>query len=166
MLIGQGLQDAIYSPDNLYQLVMTGVSTNPGDLRLRYCPSGFDLPPGSDCNTASETPSVEWKSLTGEVNTGAGGEGIVAALQDDGNLVVYDSLGSSLWSSNTCALCTGVGGATTPPYYVLYLPGATSSCPCKAYMCIVVDLSGGGVDYYYAVTDGAPFTKTLASCPP
>jgi hypothetical protein len=32
-------------------------------------------------------------------------------------------------------------------------------------MCIVVDLAVGGVDYYYAVTNGADFTNNLATCP-
>jgi hypothetical protein len=90
--------------------------------------------------------------------------GTEAALQADGNFALY--AGTSIWSSNTCANCTGVGGAASPPaVYQLYLPGATSSCPCTAYMCIVVDLPSGGKDYYYAETDGAAFTKTLASCP-
>jgi hypothetical protein len=86
-----------------------------------------------------------------------------AALQKNGNFILYDNVGT-VWSSETCANCTGVGGATPPPYYVLYLPGDTSSCPCKVYMCIVVDLPSGGKDYYYAVNDGEAFNKTLASC--
>ena len=129
---------------------MTGGSTSPGDLRLRYCPSGFDSsasPPGSDCNTASETPSVKWRSKTGTLDTGASG-GTSAQFQGDGNLVVYDGNvppdGSSnpLWNAGTCAGC-GIGGQGVR----FYLPGPDSVCPCQTRMCIVVDLTAGGVDY-------------------
>jgi hypothetical protein len=153
------------APDGLYQLILTGGFSSPGDLRLRYCPSGFDLsasPPG--CN---ETPSVQWRSNTGTQDTGASG-GTSARFQGDGNLVVYDGNvppdGSStaLWNAGTCATC-GIGGKGVR----FYLPGPDSVCPCQTLMCIVVDLTSppGGVDYYYAVTVGAAFTKNLTSCP-
>ncbi len=99
------------------------------------------------------TQVVMWQSNTS-------GNSNVAALQVDGNLVVYDASSTALWNANTCSGCS-IGGQGVR----LYLPGATSSCPCKAYMCIAVDLSGGGVDYYYAETDGQPFTNSLVSCP-
>ena len=108
------------------------------------------------------TLAQEWTSAT------VGGD--VAALQDDGSLVLY-ATGSAVYSSQTCDACTGVdgpvNGAPSPPaVYQLYLPGSDSVCTCQAYMCIVVDLPGGGVDYYYAETDGQTFTKTLSSpCP-
>ncbi len=164
MNIVQDLANAVYSPDNRYQLVLTGGSTNPGDLRLRYCANGFDFstsPPAYDC-TGSVTPSVMWRSLTGEVNTGAGGEGTSAVFQVDGNLVVYDASSTALWNAVTCSGCS-IGGQGVR----LYLPGPDSVCTCgNTLMCIVVDLNGGvGTDYYYAVTNGAAFT-TLASCPP
>ena len=76
---------------------------------------------------------------------------IIAALRNDGNLVVFDATAPPVhWSSET-GLTYGIGGQGTR----LYLPGDTSPCPCKAYMCIVVDLTLGGVDYYYAETNGA-----------
>ncbi len=68
---------------------------------------------------------------------------------------------SDLWSSETCATC-GIGGQGVR----LYLPGPDSVCPCDTLMCIVVDLTAGGADYYYAETHGQAFTKTLESaCP-
>jgi hypothetical protein len=70
-----------------------------------------------------------------------------------------DSSSTSLWNAVTCAGCS-IGGQGVR----FYLPGPDSVCPCQTRMCIVVDLTAGGVDYYYAVTDGAAFT-TLASCP-
>ena len=113
----------LYSPDGLYQMGLT----NQGNLILRYCPSGFDLsasPPGSDCNTDSETPSVQWRANTSG--------GTSAQFQGDGNLVVYDGNvppdGSSnpLWNAGTCAGC-GIGGQGVR----FYLPGPDSVCHAK-----------------------------------
>ena len=166
MNIERGLANAVYSPDNLYQLVLTGGTTNPGDLRLRYCAdaSGFDTSTGQ----CGGTLTVLWKSETGTADGATGGTS--AVFQANGNLVVYDGPvppdGSStaLWNANTCATCS-IGGQGVR----LYLPGPDSVCTCQTLLCIVVELSGGGggVDYYYAAANGpSPFTDTLTSgCP-
>ena len=164
--IVRGLANAVYSPDNLYQLVLTGGNTNPGDLRLRYCASGFDVITPSNGCTGADTPIVGWRALTGTGDGAAGGTS--AVFQADGNLVVYDGPvppvvppSTALWNANTCAACS-IGGQGVR----LYLPGSDSVCTCKTLLCIVVELSGGGVAYYYAVTNGAFFTNTLTSgCP-
>ena len=150
---------SIYSPDNLYQLLLTGTGTaNPGDLRLRYCASGFS---GNQCADSS-APSGKWRSLTNG--------GTFANFQGDGNLVVYEGpvppdtgSNTALWNAGTCSGCITGGGQGVR----LYLPGPDSVCTCQTLLCIVVELSGGGggVVYYYAVTSGDPFTNTLASCP-
>ncbi len=135
-----------------------------GDLELRYCSSGFDTstrPYITTCNDGG-SPSLKWQSNTKGVSN-------YVRFQEDGNLVVYDWSNSSLWDSATCENCRDSsqtkGGTGNNP--VLYLPGATSQCPCKDYMCIVSDSdsSGGDPKYAYAVEDGKMFEVSTSLAP-
>lgn len=77
---------------------------------------------------------------------------------------MVDLTPTDLWDPVTCDTCLSPDGQGTR----LYLPGPDSVCPCDTLMCIVVDLTAGGADYYYAEaeTNGRAFTKTLVSaCP-
>jgi len=88
--------------------------------------------------------------------------GTSVQFQGDGNLVVYDgpvppdSSSSPLWNSATCDSCPISGQGV-----ILHFPGPTSMCPCKDYMCMVVEVTFGGPRaYYYAEIDGAEFTDS------
>eukprot|EP00986_Skeletonema_menzelii_P016519 scaffold14874_cov127-Skeletonema_menzelii.AAC.1 len=86
-VINRGKANAIYSPDNKYQLILT----NSGNLRLNSCTGTFST------GSCSGSSAVEWKSGTTT--------GTVAALQEDGNLVLYAGP-SAIWSSGTCYNCS------------------------------------------------------------
>jgi hypothetical protein len=90
-----------------------------------------------------------WQSSTSGGNT----------AEFPGNLIV-ESSGTTLYTSDI----SGLG--TFSQAKQLYFPGVTSSCPCQYYLCIVVALNGGGLEYYYAINDGpAPFEILTGSCP-
>ena len=127
-----------------------------GNLELNFCTPGF--------NTITESctapPQTEWQS-------GTSSAGSFVDFQGDGNLVVYateaGSNGAPQWDSGTCQ--DPICGLSKNAYaYQLFLPDPTSGCPCKDNLCIVVEESGGGNKFYYAVTDGQDFEE-LAVCP-
>src|SRR6056300_1047351 len=117
-----------------------------GNLRLDYCAGGFNPSSGS-CTGGQE--SLLWESNTSGTNTAI----------FTGNLIVEDSTSTELYTSDISSL--GFGNAKA-----MYLPGETSSCPCQYYLCIVVALNGGGLEYYYAINDGPdPFEILTTTCP-